>query len=71
MSGEEKPRCATCRFYLARPLEQTGECWCLPPQMIPVNQGGQLGMMGVRPQVPENAYCGQYRPKPQDPDPAA
>jgi len=57
---DKAAKCGNCAHYLKQPLVPVGECWECPPQMIPVMQHGQPGLMPVRPQTPEEFVCGRH-----------
>lgn len=50
-------RCADCKFYVdLKPTLKIGECHRYPP--------GERGAFSV---VPQEAWCGEYRAKPEAP----
>lgn len=60
---EPSESCGTCRHARKNPHDITGralECWRLPPLPVPVNQGGQMGVMAIRPPVARDSACGEF-----------
>jgi hypothetical protein len=53
--------CGTCVHFRRNPQTiGAGVCWCLPPSVIPVSQGGVAGVLPVRPPVRVSDSCGQW-----------